>query len=135
MLTDDMRVTLVKAAMDARMNAYVPYSNYAVGAAVLTSSGKIYTGVNVENAAYPSAMCAERVAIYKAISEGERQFDAISVVTENGGTPCGACRQVMAEFGLQTIILIANQIGEIVRETDVSALLPDAFLPEDLTNR
>jgi cytidine deaminase len=132
MLTDDMRMTLVKAASDVRINAYVPYSNYAVGAAVLTSSGKVFTGVNVENAAYPSAMCAERVAIFKAISEGEKQFEAISVVTENGGTPCGACRQVMAEFGLQTVVLIANQRGEIVRETDVGSLLPDAFLPGDL---
>jgi len=90
MLKDDMRMTLVKAASDVRINAYVPYSNYAVGAAVLTSSGKVFTGVNVENAAYPSAMCAERVAIFKAVSEGERNFEAVAVVTDNGGSPCGS---------------------------------------------
>jgi len=132
MLTDKKRDELVQAAIDAGANAYAPYSNYAVGAALLTESGEIFTGVNVENAAYPTAMCAERVAIFKAVSEGERQFTAIAVVTVNGGTPCGSCRQVMAEFGLETEVLIANVKGEILERTDVAALLPGAFLPQDL---
>ena len=92
MLTDDVRNTLIHTAMEARKWAYAPYSNYPVGAALLTTSGKIYDGVNVENAAYPTGMCAERVAVFKAVSEGERRFAAIAVVTSNGGTPCGACR-------------------------------------------
>ena len=132
MLTDKKRDELVQAAIDAGANAYAPYSNYAVGAALLTESGEIFTGVNIENAAYPTAMCAERVAVFKAVSEGEHQFTAIAVVTVNGGTPCGSCRQVMAEFGLDTEVLIANVTGEILERTDVAALLPGAFLPQDL---
>lgn len=132
MLTDKKRDELVQAAIDAGANAYAPYSNYAVGAALLTESGEIFTGVNVENAAYPTAMCAERVAVFKAVSEGDRQFTAIAVVTVNGGTPCGSCRQVLAEFGLDTEVLIANVKGEILEKTNVAALLPGAFLPQDL---
>lgn len=123
---------LIQVAIKARHWAYVPYSNYAVGAALLTTSGKIYDGVNVENAAYPTTMCAERVAVFKAVSEGEREFTAIAVVTENGGTPCGSCRQVLAEFGLETIVLIADANGRLVQETTVASLLPGAFLPDDL---
>lgn len=123
---------LVQAALQARRWAYAPYSNYRVGAAALTASGRIYDGVNVENAAYPSGICAERVAIFKAVSQGEREFQAIAVVTENGRTPCGACRQVMAEFGLDTDVLIAGGDGELVYKTTVAELLPDAFTPEDL---
>ena len=132
MLTDELRRKLVQRAIDARKLAYAPYSKYPVGAALLTASGKIYGGINIENAAYPSAMCAERVAVFKAVSEGERKFTAIAVVTVNGGEPCGSCRQVMAEFGLDTVVLIANDQGVIVKETDVDGLLPYAFLPDDL---
>lgn len=132
MLTNEIRDKLIETASNARQRAYAPYSNYTVGAAVLTKAGNIYSGANVENAAYPTAMCAERVAIFKAVSEGEREFIAVAVVTMNGGTPCGSCRQVMAEFGLDTIVLIVNGNGEIIDETDVAALLPGAFLPEDL---
>ena len=132
MLTDDERSRLVEAAVAARPWAYAPYSNYPVGAALLTASGRVYEGVNVENAAYPAGMCAERVAVYKAISEGERDFEAIAVATANGGSPCGSCRQVMAEFGLDTVVLIANEQGEIVREATVAELLPGAFRPDDL---
>lgn len=132
MLTNELRNRLIEIAINVRQKAYAPYSNYAVGAAVLTKAGNIYSGVNVENAAYPTAMCAERVAIFKAVSEGEREFVAIAVVTANGGTPCGSCRQVLAEFGLETIVLVANSNGEIIEETNVAALLPGAFLPEDL---
>jgi cytidine deaminase len=77
-------------------------------------------------------MCAERVAIYKAVSEGEKEFEVIAVVTVNGGTPCGACRQVMAEFGLDTLVLVADGEGRLVQETTVAGLLPGAFTPKDL---
>jgi cytidine deaminase len=132
MLTDEMRETLIQHAAQAMQWAYAPYSNYAVGAAVLTSSGKIYDGVNVENAVYPLTLCAERVAIFKAVSQGEKEFVAIAVVTRNGGTPCGSCRQVMAEFGTKTVVLIANQDGKLLHEYTVAELLPDSFGEDDL---
>jgi cytidine deaminase len=97
-----------------------------------TKTGRIYTGVNVENAAYPQTMCAERVAIFKAVSEGETEFEVIAVVTNNGGSPCGGCRQVMAEFGLATLVLFGNGQGELVKETTVNDLLPEAFTPKHL---
>src|SRR5688572_13089252 len=105
--------SLIDLANEARRRAYAPYSNYPVGAALRTKSGRLYTGVNVENAAYPHTMCAERVAIFKAVSEGETEFEVIAVVTNNGGSPCGGCRQVLAEFGLDTIVLIANGEGKL----------------------
>jgi cytidine deaminase len=129
---NDWRERLIQAATQARQAAYAPYSNYAVGAALLTASGGIYTGVNVENAAYPTSMCAERVAIFKAVSEGEVDFRALAVVTANGGAPCGACRQVLSEFGLDTLVIIADVKGNITREATVGELLPGAFRPEDL---
>lgn len=131
-LNDEVRQQLVEAATQARKWAYVPYSHYAVGAALITDSGKVYDGVNVENAAYPTTMCAERVAVFKAVSEGERNFTAIAVVTSNGGTPCGSCRQVLAEFGVNTIVIVADETGNVVTETTVADLLPGAFLPQDL---
>src|SRR5512135_2926759 len=123
-LTSDERIKLIQLALEVRERAYVPYSNYCVGAALLTTSGKFFTGCNVESAAYPTSMCAERVAVFKAVSEGEREFLAIAVVTSNGGTPCGACRQVLAEFGLGTRVLIADEHGKLVQETSVAELLP-----------
>jgi cytidine deaminase len=131
-LTDELRSRLIELAQEARLKAYAPYSNYQVGAALVTPSGKFFTGCNVENAAYPTGLCAERVAIVKAVSEGEHKFTALSVVTSNGGTPCGACRQVMAEFGLNTIVLIADADGKLRQEATVAELLPGAFGPEDL---
>ncbi len=131
-LKDEVLQQLVETAAQARQWAYAPYSKYAVGAALLTESGKVYDGVNVENAAYPTTMCAERVAVFKAVSEGERKFSAIAVVTSNGGTPCGSCRQVLAEFGVDTVVVIADAGGRIVQETTVADLLPGAFLPGDL---
>lgn len=132
-LTSEERQRLVELAMAARRHAYAPYSRYAVGAALRTASGRLYTGCNVENAAYPTGICAERVAVFKAVSEGERQFDVLAVVTPNGGYPCGACRQVLAEFGLETIVLIADGEGKIILETTVGALLPGAFTAKDLS--
>lgn len=131
-MSNELREQLVRRALEARRWSYSPYSHYAVGAALLTSSGRVYDGVNVENAAYSVTMCAERTAIFKAVSEGEKQFVAIAVVTENGGTPCGSCRQVLAEFGLDTEVLIADASGNIVQETTVAGLLPGAFTPKDL---
>ncbi|MFN2216683.1 MAG: cytidine deaminase [Anaerolineales bacterium] len=131
-LTDVEKRSLIDIANEARRRAYAPYSKYLVGAALRTASGRIYTGVNIENAAYPDSICAERVAIFKAISDGETSFEVIAVVTSNGGPPCGSCRQVMSEFGMDTIVLIADGKGKLVREVSVEQLLPGAFRPGDL---
>lgn len=131
-MNDETRQKLVNQAANARQWAYVPYSHYAVGAALLTASGRIYEGVNIENAAYPVTVCGERVAVFKAVSEGEREFEAIAVVTSNGGTPCGSCRQVLSEFGLDTLVIIADETGKIHQELTVGQLLPGAFSPASL---
>ena len=131
-ITDDLKEKLVQAAIDVRQWAYAPYSEYKVGAALLADSGEIYDGVNVENAAFPTGTCAERAAIFTAVSQGERQFSAIAVVSSNAGAPCGACRQVLAEFGLETIIFVSDDQGRIQQETTVKELLPGAFGPGDL---
>ncbi len=135
MITKQERQSLIDLANEARRRAYAPYSRYAVGAALRTKTGRVYTGVNVENAAYPASICAERVAVFKAVSEGEREFEVISVVTDNGGSPCGSCRQVLSEFGLDTIVLIADGKGKLVHETTVGGLLPEAFSARHLENR
>lgn len=122
---------LVRAAQEARKDAYVPYSRYKVGAALRTKSGRVFTGANVENAAYGLSMCAERVAAFKAVTEGERDFDTIVVATENGVTPCGACRQVLSEFGPHMRIITVNAEGER-HEYSMDDLLPRAFAPSDL---
>ncbi len=131
-LTKSEKQSIIDLANTARQRAYAPYSEYHVGAALRTKTGRLFTGVNIENAAYPHTMCAERVAIFKAVSEGEREFEVISVVTDNGGSPCGGCRQVLAEFGLDTLVLIANGQGELLKEMTVRELLPEAFTPEHL---
>ena len=123
---------LIDIALHARQWAYAPYSKYRVGAALLTASGRIYEGVNIENAAYPTGICAERVAIFKAVSEGEREVEPFVVATQNGGSPCGSCRQVLAEFGLTTRVIIVNVEGTIMWDTTVRDILPDAFTPEKL---
>jgi len=128
----ELKKQLVEAALQARGHAYAPYSRYAVGAALLTSDGEIYTGANVENAVYPLGLCAERVAVFKAVSEGHRDFQAIVVATENGGSPCGACRQVLAEFGLDLTVFVVNTQGTTVLETSLRELLPASFGPDDL---
>lgn len=123
--------TLIAEARRVREQAYAPYSGYRVGAALLGRSGRIYTGCNVENAVYPLGLCAERAALVKAVSEGEREFIAIAVVTENSGTPCGACRQVLREFGEDIVVLIADTQGNYY-QTTVRELLPRSFGPEFL---
>jgi cytidine deaminase len=122
---------LIDLAKQVRKKAYAPYSHYKVGAALLGKSGKIYTGCNVENASYGHTVCAERTAVLKAVSEGEREFEAVAVVTKNGGSPCGACRQVLSEFSPELIIYIANKDGEY-RTTTLKKLLPDSFTPAHL---
>ena len=125
------REELVTRAAQAREKAYAPYSGYDVGAALLAKSGRIYTGCNVENAVYPLSTCAERVAVVKAVSEGEREFVALAVSSRNGGAPCGGCRQTLREFGADIIVLIADATGNY-RETTVAELLPDSFSASDL---
>ena len=132
-ITTQQRNELINRALEARRFAYAPYSGYTVGAALLSISGEIYLGVNIENAAYPTSMCAERTAVFKAVSNGELAFSAIAIATENGGSPCGACRQVLSEFGLETLVLVVDNQGEVTLETTVGNLLPEAFSPSDLT--
>lgn len=131
-ITEHDKQALIDLANTARQRAYAPYSNYHVGAALRAKTGRIVTGVNVENASYPHGMCAERVAIFKAVSEGEKEFEVIAVVTDNGGSPCGGCRQVIAEFGLDTVVLVANGDGMLLKEMTIAELLPEAFTPEHL---
>ena len=131
-ITADERAELIRRASEARQRAYAPYSNYSVGAAVLAGSGGIYSGGNVENAAYPSGICAERAAVFSAVSQGEREIRALAVVTENGGAPCGSCRQVVEEFGPHARVIVADTHGKIVVEADLAELLPYAFGPGDL---
>jgi cytidine deaminase len=122
---------LVAQAIEARKRAYAPYSRYKVGAALLGKSGTVYLGCNVENASYSHTVCAERTAVLKAVSEGEIEFEAIAVVTKNGGSPCGACRQVLSEFAPDLVVYIADQQGEF-RKTTLGKLLPDSFTPAHL---
>lgn len=128
------RHRLVEAALAARANAYVPYSRYRVGAALLTAKGEIITGANVENASYGLTLCAERTAIIKAVSEGHRDFRALAVAVDSEvhAAPCGACRQVMEEFFTgDTVIYLVNARGDNI-ETNIAALLPNAFSKANL---
>ncbi|MYH63070.1 MAG: cytidine deaminase [Caldilineaceae bacterium SB0675_bin_29] len=117
---------LVAAAQSARRQAHAPYSSYFVGAAVLTADGEIIPGCNVENASYGGTICAERVALTSAVAQGNRQFSAIAVVTVDGASPCGLCRQVMIELGAEMDVYISDEAGNF-RSTTARALLPDAF--------
>jgi len=124
---------LLKAASDARREAYAPYSGFRVGSAVLCEDGKVFSGVNVESAVYGLSICAERVAIAKAVSEGYRRFDALAVIAD-GPTPCppcGACRQFLAEFGSEIVVIMANTSGE-TKKARIKELLPTAFTNEQL---
>jgi cytidine deaminase len=134
MLTDAEKHVLIHEAHLAQELAYAPYSNYAVGAALLTRGGDIYTGCNIENAVFPLTLCAERVAVFKAVSDGKMDFNAIAVVTRNGGTPCGSCRQVLREFGQDIIVLVANELEELTLETTLGELLPHSFGSEDVAS-
>ncbi|KKH67457.1 cytidine deaminase [Methanosarcina mazei] len=124
---------LIREAFEAQKKAYVPYSDFKVGAALLTKSGNIYTGCNIESASYTPTICAERTAISKAVSEGEKEIEAIAVVgdPENFTYPCGVCRQVIREFGRDATIIIAKNQDEY-KLYKLNDLLPYSFGPEDL---
>lgn len=123
---------LTEIARQYRENAYTPYSHFKVGAAVLTASGKVYGGCNIENSSYGLTNCAERTAIFKAVSEGEREFAALAVIADTDGpcSPCGACRQVIADFRIPRIIM-ANLKGDMKTMT-LGELLPFAFSDSDM---
>ena len=124
---------LLELALDARKNAYVPYSGYAVGAALLTEDGKVFTGCNIENAAYGNTLCAERTALVKAVSEGCRKFTRLAVVGNSTDYcwPCGACRQMLYEFAPDLEVLVARKDHQFVK-FPLRALLPHGFGPESL---
>lgn len=123
--------SLVQAAIRARAGAYAPYSHFTVGAAVLGSSGKTYTGANVENASYGASMCAERCAIFAAVNAGERRIDAIAVTA----TPCGMCRQVLREFAdPEALQVLVVETEDSYRKFTLSELLPESFGPEQLAS-
>jgi cytidine deaminase len=127
-MTAEQREQLIAAAVQARQHAYAPYSEYQVGAAVLTKSGRIFAGCNVENASYGLTLCAERVAIASAVAAGEREFVALAVATAGGATPCGACRQFAAEFApAMPVLLIDAAKPQAAIEVSLSDLLPGQF--------
>lgn len=131
-LDQEGKKRLIKIAVEASQDTYSPYSNYPVGAAVLTSDGHIFKGTNVENASYGLTCCAERVAIFRAVAAGYKDLVAIAVVTKDGGSPCGTCRQVINEFNSKMPVYIGNTKGDFLRETSLDVLLPDAFGPQNL---
>ena len=130
------KAELYEMALNAKENAYSPYSNFRVGAALLTKSGKVFTGCNVEVASYGATCCAERTAIFKAVSEGETDFEAIAVDGDNEGFtfPCGICRQVMGEFATELKIIVGDTNGKI-DVFSLSDLLPHAFYKEELNTK
>ena len=130
-MDEAVQARLIATATAAREAAYAPYSKFPVGAALLTPGGEVYSGCNVENAAYGLTMCAERTALFHAVAEGRREFVAVAVVTENGVPPCGACRQALAEFNPQMTIIVADTADNRKVYT-LEQLLPSVFGPGDL---
>ncbi len=122
---------LVSLALAARARAYAPYSRFAVGAALLLADGSVVTGCNVENASYGLTVCAERVALFTAVAQGKRSFQALAVATGPGASPCGACRQVLNEFAPGLTVHLADKDGRF-RSTTLADLLPDSFGPDAL---
>lgn len=140
-LTDAQIKSLIRDAIDAMSYSYSPYSNFQVGAALLTKSGKVYKGCNIENAAYSPTNCAERTAVFKAVSEGEREFEAIAIVGGPKGVgptgagksgPCGVCRQVLLEFSAGELILIGANSEDDYHITTLDAIVPMPFGPKNL---
>lgn len=130
---------LIEMALEVREKAYVPYSHFRVGAALLCGDGSIYTGCNVENASYPASNCAERTAVFKAVSEGKREFTAIVVMGGMEGmkkledcTPCGICRQVLAEFADESMLVLTGTSPEDYRKYTLAELLPHSFTGKNL---
>lgn len=132
-LTPEEQKELIRLAQEAYAKAYVPYSQYPVGAATLWSSGRIYTGCNVENASFGLTVCAERNSIFQAVAQGDRKLKAVAIAvpTEMFPSPCGACRQVLREFANDCLIILVNGKGE-TQLTKLKALLPDSFGPDFL---
>jgi cytidine deaminase len=131
-MKQDTLNTFIKAAITAADFAYAPYSNYHVGAVLRTPDGVCFTGCNVENAAYPSCICAERTALVKAVSEGHQAFDLIVVATRNGGSPCGSCRQMLYEFAPDLRVVMVDFDGNITGDEPLSNLLKMGFGPKNL---
>jgi cytidine deaminase len=132
-MEESKKQELIRIALEARQKAYAPYSKYLVGAALLTKSGRIYSGCNIENASYGATICAERVAAVKAVSEGETAFEALAVAGDGKEpvAPCGICRQFLAEFGLDLVLILINLEGQRI-ETSLNQYLPGAFGPANL---
>jgi len=127
-MDSNVRKRLIGSAASARPNAHAPYSRFQVGAAVLTSSGDIFSGCNVENASYGLTICAERAAVCAAIAAGHKEIVAVAVATPGGHAPCGACRQVLSEFGpAMDVVLVDADNPTNVRETTLDKLLPEQF--------
>jgi cytidine deaminase len=128
LIDSESRRRLIEAAIAVRQRAYAPYSNFQVGAALLTRGGQIFTGCNVENVSYGLTICAERAAVFSAVSAGQQRFELLAVVSTGGSSPCGACRQVLVEFSpaFPIILVDVDRPGEIT-ETTIQELLPAAF--------
>ena len=128
----DNLTLLIGKAIEASRKAYIPYSNYRVGALLLASDGQHFTGCNVENASYPATICAERTALVKAVSEGVQSFELIVVATKNGGSPCGICRQMLYEFSPKMRVVCVSFDGKISIDAPLYELLPHGFGPNEL---
>lgn len=124
--------SLLEVAASARQLAYAPYSKFSVGAAILTTTGEVFTGCNVENASYGLTSCAERNAVFAAVAAGHREFSHLALVLPEAGSPCGACRQVLNEFAPNLQIIIADPELKLTRELNLTQLLPEAFGPDNL---
>lgn len=128
MISDKLRQQLIDAAARVRQYAHAPYSNFLVGASLLTESDSLFGGCNIENASYGLTICAERIAIGNAISHGQKNFKAICIVADNAVSPCGACRQFIREFGSETIIILVDSSdNQIRKEFTIDQLLPESF--------
>ena len=134
MIDTEMKTKLLAAAVKAAKNSYSPYSHFAVGAAILTKGGNIYLGTNIENVSYGGTVCAERVAVWKAVSEGELEMEAIAVVGPGTkeGYPCAICRQVLLEFGLDMLVISGDAQGNYLGERTLRDLVPFPFVPSAL---
>lgn len=126
---------LINKAKKAKENAYVPYSNFKVGAAVLTESGKVFTGCNIENVSFGATNCAERTAIFKAVSEGEREVKAVAIMSSSGDFtyPCGICRQVISEFSNDAVIILGNDNGDI-KVYSINEMFPNGFTKDNFND-
>lgn len=130
-MNKELKEKAVKEALRVRENAYAPYSNFKVGAAIVTKSGKIYTGCNVENSSYGATVCAERIALFSAVADGEKEFEAIVIASDLNGEaayPCGLCRQVIGDFSRNiTVILLNSTTLKIEKEIPFEEIFPHAF--------